>query len=139
MTTPTDGEASQAGELRLAITAQSDYFGPQDDRGKEEAFELQNALQVELRENVATRPAPGEKGIISDVIVPLASSGALGAVVEVFKAWLSIRPKHRTITVDFKVDAPTRGTRSGTVTINATNVSDKALETAVREALQLQE
>jgi hypothetical protein len=129
-------ETPATGTFRLTVTPWTDYYGPGDARARDEEFELQQALKQELPDHVRMRSAEGEKGVITDIIVPLGTSGALTAVVELFKAWLSKRPTNRRITVDFEVEQNKKGRRSGSLTVDATNVDNEILDTVARAALE---
>jgi len=133
VTSPEQG-APASGVARFTIEAQSEYFAAGDKREKER-YELQRALELELAERTGGVPTPGKKGVVTEVIVPLASSGALSAMVEVFKAWLGKRPDHRTIDVDFEVDDGVHPPRSGKLKVDATNVDDSVLSTIAGAAL----
>jgi hypothetical protein len=128
-------ELPATGTVRFEITPRSDYFAAMDSRGRDEELELKTALKAELPEHVRSRPGEGEKGIVTDVIMPLATGGALTAMVEAFKAWLASRPANRTIELKYEVEEK-KGKRNGTLTINATNVDSAVLEVIGREALQ---
>jgi hypothetical protein len=121
--------------LRLTIKPRSDFYAAHDQRAADEEFELQQALSRELPEQVRARPMPGEKGVVTDVLIPLASSGAFTAMAEVFKAWVAKRPTNRAIDVEYEIDEGDTGTRSGKLRIDSTNVDNDVLETAVREVL----
>ena len=119
----------------LKITPLSDYFAAGDPRTDDEALELDQALQRELPDDVKPRSEPGQKGIVTDVIIPLGSSGALTATVEVFKAWLAKRPTNRKLVVEFEVEEDEDGRRSGRLEVDATNVDDSVLDSVVKESL----
>lgn len=127
---------TSSGNVRLKITPQTDFYAAGDERAKQEAFELEGALKRALPKEVETRPAADEKGVITDLVIPLASSGAMTAMVEAFKAWLSKRPTNRSIDVEFEIDESEEGTRKGTFSVDAQNVDDKVLDTIARGVLE---
>ena len=135
MTGSIEAASSGAGEVRLTVTPRSDFYASTDERADHEAFELQEAIRRELPDAVDARAAPGEKGVITDVIIPLASGGALTAVVEVFKTWLAKRPTNRTIDLSFEVDRGKDGKKSGTLRLDSTNIDDAVLDTIAKEVL----
>jgi hypothetical protein len=132
----TEEGAPVEGALEFEITPESGFFALDDQRADDEAFELQAALTHELPNESRTRPDPKKKGVVTDVIVPLASSGALTAMVEVFKAWLAKRPDHRTIRLKYKIKQEGKPEREGNLSIDATNVDDAVLGTLSGKALQ---
>jgi len=128
----TEAGTTSEGTVRLRITPQSDFYAAGDERLADEAFELQQAFQRELPETVEARPVPGEKGIVTEIVIPLVSSGALTAAVEVFKAWLAKRPTNRKIELEFELE---RGKEksSGTLHLDSTNVDNAVLENITKE------
>lgn len=124
-----------ARSVRLTVVGRSDFYAAHDSRADDEAFELSKALKEELPEYVKPRPAERQKGVITDVIVPLASSGALTAVVEVFKAWLAKQPAHRSIDLEFEVEGDAAAGRHGHLRMDATNVDGAVLGAIAQEAL----
>ncbi|WP_270006801.1 hypothetical protein [Solirubrobacter deserti] len=73
--------------------------------------------------------------MITDIVIPLASSGALTAATEVFKAWLNKRPQHRSLDVEYEVEQDGAPSRSGKLSIDAENVDDAVLEAVVANTL----
>jgi hypothetical protein len=120
------------GTVRLRITPQSDFYAEGDERLAEEAFELQQAFQRELPETVESRPVPGEKGVVTEIVIPLISGGALTSTVEIFKAWLAKRPTNRKIELEFELERG-KDTSSGTIHLDATNVDDAVLDNITKE------
>ena len=135
MTGSTEGLLTADGAVRFTITPHSDYFAPHDEKTVGEGFELEAAMARKLPDAMASRPAPGQKGVLTDVLIPLGSSGALTATVEVFKAWLAKRPTHRTIDVEFEIEQGDAPKRTGTFSVDATNVDDAVLDTIAKEVL----
>jgi hypothetical protein len=121
---------------RLMVKAQSDFYAREDPRAPDEAFELQQSLMRELPDQVRASPAEGEKGVVTDVLIPLISSGALTAATDVFKTWLSKRPTNRKIDVEFEIDDGHARKREGEVHIDSTNVDDAVLESIAKEVLE---
>jgi hypothetical protein len=135
MNTSATEDAPPTGTVRFEVNPQNGYYAPGDSRGRDEEFELQDALKAQLAGNLKTGAAEGDKGVITDVVLPLATGGAFTAMVDAFKAWLSSRPQHRTIELEFEIDEQD-GKRSGTLTVDAKNVDSIDLDTIVREAFQ---
>ena len=63
------------GTLRLTLKPHSDFYAEGDERRDNEAFELQRDSRSSPEREA--RPVSGEKGIVTEVVIPLASSGAL--------------------------------------------------------------
>lgn len=124
--------------IRFRITPESTYYAAADQRTKDEQFELQEALARALPDDVDRRPAPGEKGVLTDVVLPLAAGGGFTAMTEVFKAWLAKRPTNRTIHVEYEINRGEQG-GSGTLDLDATNVEDDVLGAIAKEALASRE
>ena len=129
------GEAATDGTLRLIVEGHSDLFAARDERAAQEAYELQQALERAVPEHIERRPSEGDKGVVTEVIVPIATSGALTAMTEAFKAWLGKKPTHRSISVRYEVDEGSSATRKGDLDVDATNVDDAVLDTIAREVL----
>lgn len=119
--------------IRLKIMPISDFYNQRDPRHSSEAFELQQLLDRELPGELETRSAPGTKGVITDLIVPIATSGGMTALVEVFKAWLAKRPDHRKIDLEFEVNT-SKGKRAGKLSVDASNVDSKDITAITKEA-----
>jgi hypothetical protein len=133
----TDGIQAQSasGAIRLTITPVSDFYDKDDPRYSSEAFELQQALVRELPDELEVRAEPGEKGGLADLIVNIATGGAISGLVEVFKAWLGARPVHRRIDLEFEV-VEDEGKRTGKLIIDASNVDSKQLAAIAGEAFK---
>jgi len=125
------------GKVRLTITPTSDFYAENDQRTRDEAFELIEAIRRELPDEVEARPVPGEKGIITDLVIPLVpvAGPALTAAVAVFKAWIAKRPTNRTIVLEFEIDRGGDQKSSGKLRLDATNVDSAVLDTIAKEVL----
>jgi Effector Associated Constant Component 1 len=131
-----EGRASPGdGVVRLRITPLSDFFDENDPRHASEAFELQRALKREGVEGLQARPAPGEKGVLTDIIVDVATGGAITGLIEVFKIWLAARPVNRKLELEFEVEER-KGKRTGTLHIDASNIDSDSLAEITSEAFR---
>jgi hypothetical protein len=102
----------------------------------DELFELESDLTRELPDMIEQRAVAGKKGIVTEVLIPIGSSGALTAMVEVFKAWIGKRPTNRTLDVHFDVDDGRPDKRSGSLHVDATNVGSEVFDTIAQEVLK---
>ena len=121
------GDSELSSAVRLTIRPESDFYDPLDDRLAAEMFELQNAISQEFPDGLNAKPVPGAKGPALDLIMTLASSGALTALSGVLKTWLSRRPQNRTVNLEFEITNSDGTTRKGTLSLDATNVEPEVL------------
>lgn len=135
MAGPEERASRGEGNLRFTITPLSDFYDDKDPRYASEAFELQHAVKREMPDLVEVRAAHGEKGLLSELIVDIVTSGSLTALVEIFKAWLAARPAHRKIDLKFEIDQQ-KGKRTGTLQIDASNVDSQQLAEISAEAFK---
>jgi hypothetical protein len=131
-----DEHASAGAVVRFAVVPHSNYYAPEDPRTEDEKFALQQALLQGLPDGVRSRPGAGEKGVVTDVLIPLASSGGFTAAAQVFTSWLRARPKHRRIDVSYELQEGDASKREGTFQLEATDVDDAVLDTIAREVLK---
>jgi hypothetical protein len=127
--------APGSGAIRIKITPLSDFYNEDDPRYSSEGFELQRALVRELPDELEVSSEPGEKGGLADLIVNIATGGAITGLVEVFKAWLATRPVHRKIDLEFEV-VESKGKRTGKLQIDASNVDSQQLAEIAGQAFQ---
>ena len=85
---------------------------------------LEDAAGTVRRESV---PAPGQKGGAETIILALGSAGAISAMVEVIKAWLSRDRGH-----SLELTSLTEGHGRRTITVHGDQVSDETIREAVR-------
>ncbi len=129
-------QASRAdGVIRLKITPVSDFYDENDPRYTSEAFELQRALNRELPGELEVRSAPGEKGVITDLIIHISTDAAMTGLIEVLKTWLISKPGHRRIDLEYQLDERV-GKRTGMLHIDASNVDSEDLVAIASEVFE---
>jgi Effector Associated Constant Component 1 len=115
---------SQSVELR----PRSDRFSPDHPNWTAQVNTLWEGLEdaagTVRRELV---PVPGQKGGGETIILALGSAGAISAMVEVIKAWLS-RDRGRSL----ELTSLTDGQGRRTITVHGDQVSDATIREAVR-------
>ena len=128
-------ESPGNGTIRLRITPLSDFYDEDDPRHASEAFELQRAIKRELPDGLEVRSAPGEKGVLTDLIVDITTGGLITGLLEVLKAWLATKPIHRKIDLEFEVDER-MGQRTAKLRVDASNVDSEQLAEITSEAFK---
>jgi hypothetical protein len=124
MTATSDGSPPLSVELR----PRSDRFSPDHPNWSAQVTTLWEGLEETagtVRRELA--PVPGRKGGGETIILALGSAGAISAMVEVIKAWLS-RDRSRSLEITSHVEGHGRRT----ITIHGEQVSDAAIREAVQ-------
>ncbi|MFH8692623.1 hypothetical protein ACH4VQ_36625 [Streptomyces anulatus] len=94
----------------VAIKPGTDRFDAEDEGWLRQVADLVTTLREEVGTVSHSRiPEPDTKGASSQLILALASAGALTAAVNCFRAWLR-RDKTRTLTVTWSDDSGTEQT-----------------------------
>jgi len=86
------------GSFEVVVEPRNDQYDPDDDGWRDQAATLYADLDARVDTVRRTRPVPGAKGSVDQVIIALGSAGAFGAVVESLRAWLG-RDRDRRIDV----------------------------------------
>ena len=118
---------AESGEM--SIQPRSSAYDASDARWVNQVQTLLSSLQVnvgQVRKEVT--PVAEQKGGLVEIIVALGSAGAVTAVVEVFKLWLS-RDKTRSIDITTKT-----GDVEKKITITGENISKELLAQALKHA-----
>jgi hypothetical protein len=118
--------------MELTIAPQNDDFDGVD-RADPRWQQQVSAFYRDLQQNVGDArteqtPVEGGKGPATEIILALGSSGAIGAAVTMFKAWLDRDRERRSIELTY--DA---GGKKRTLTVRADGV-DEAFDEIAREA-----
>lgn len=74
--------------FEVVIEPRNDTYDPDDDRWRAQIAGLTGELDAVADTSHRTRPVPGTKGAVTEVIVALGSAGAFTATVECLRAWL---------------------------------------------------
>jgi Effector Associated Constant Component 1 len=122
----TTADGSQ--KILVALRPQSDHFDLNDARWARQV----GTLLVDLEEKVGTlrgrsSPARGTKGGTEAIILALGSAGAITAMVEVVKAWLS-RDRSRSLEIVTVDEAPGRRI----ITVRGDQIDDATIREAIR-------
>jgi hypothetical protein len=95
------------GTLRLSVEPRNDGYDPDDDRWRRQATALYAELAAVADVERHTRPVPGTRGAVEQVIVALGSAGVFSAAVECLRAWLG-RDRGRRIDIRWDEDGVER-------------------------------
>lgn len=115
--------------LDVRIAAGTDKYDAGDERWLAQVSDLVASLEQGVggvRHERTT--VPGAKGGTAEIILALGTSGAVGAAVTFFKAWLD-RDRSRSLDISYTVDG-----REEKLTLKGDNV-DKTAINAVAEAM----
>ena len=120
-------------KILVGLRPQSDHFDLNDARWARQV----STLLVDLEENAGTvrwrsSPARGTKGGTEAIILALGSAGAITAMVEVIKAWLT-RDRSRSLEIVTVDEGPGRRV----VTIRGDHIDDKTLHEAIRAVAEI--
>ena len=120
--------------VELVLVPATEKYEPHDERWRSQVA----ALCSELRQNVGdvrleTTPSAGEKGLTSEIILALGSSGAISAAVDVFRLWLE-RDKSRSLEI-----AWTEGNLRRTVAIKGTDIDKDTFTEFAKAAVRSRE
>jgi hypothetical protein len=91
------------GVLKLSVEPHNDGYHPDDDRWRRQATALYAELDAVTDVERHTRPVPGTRGAVEQVIVALGSAGVFSAAVECLRAWLG-RDRGRRIDIRWDED-----------------------------------
>jgi hypothetical protein len=86
------------GRFEIVVVPRSADYDEADDRWRDQVAAFARELADRADTSRRGTPAPGRKGTVDDLIVALAGSGALTAVVECIRAWLE-RDRNRSVEV----------------------------------------
>jgi hypothetical protein len=118
-------------ELEISIKPQSEKYSTEDSRWQSQIDDLITDFQKQIgtvRKNIT--PEPGKKSGLEEILVSLGTSGAITAMIKIFKTWLD-RDKTRNIKI--------KTVRDGKVEefeINSTGIKTKFLEETLNKMLQ---
>ena len=118
-------------EASFRIEASSSDYDPLDDRFVDQVQGLLQDLQREAGEvRKEVTPVPGMKGGISEFVVLLKSIGAIGAAVDVIRAWLG---RDRSRSLEIKVR---KGDKSVSVRLSAVDMDEERLRKFMSDAFE---
>jgi hypothetical protein len=91
-------------KVEIVLDPASDRFDPVDDRWMEHV----EGLVGDLRDTVDgverhRKPVAGTKGFVSDIVLPVMSTGAVSASIGVVASWVS-RDRGRSVRLTLRVD-----------------------------------
>jgi hypothetical protein len=86
------------GQFEVAVEPRNDQYDPDDEGWRDQVATLYQDLDAQVDTVRHSRPTPGAKGTIDQLIVALGSAGAFQAAVDCFRAWLG-RDRDRRIDV----------------------------------------
>jgi hypothetical protein len=119
--------------LILSAAPTEEEWGSRNDKWRSDLFELEQTLRASVPDAVqGTVAGKDTKGVeLLQVVVDLASAGALTAVVEGYKAWLGQKPERRRLQIGWRI-----GDRSGDFTADAENIDSGDIATIASEAFK---
>jgi hypothetical protein len=129
------GEGVIEGPITITVQPGTSEWGTTNsERWREDLHELYDELALAVPEAIPpAEPGEDDKGIgLMEIILALASSGAVTSTIDAFKRWLGKKPDRRELVATLQVGGETR-----TITVDATNVDSGDLVELVR-ALQAQ-
>jgi hypothetical protein len=127
---------SDVSEPTLVVTiepGEAEWGNREDDRWRRDLIELRAAVEREAGTAVAPAPvADNTMGIaLIPIVIALGQAGVFTALVNGLKAFLSARPKHRSVTATVEIDGQIR-----TVTVTADNVDSNDLTKIAHDLLR---
>lgn len=99
--------ADADGPFEVAVEPRNDQYDPDDDRWRDQVATLYRDLDAQVDTVRRSRPTPGAKGAIDQVIIALGSAGAFQAAMDCLRAWLG-RDRDRRIEVRWEENGTER-------------------------------
>lgn len=90
-------------QAEIVLEPTSDRFDDADERWLDHMAGLAEDLRDRVGTTFRPRPQPGAKGVLNEIVLPLASAGAFTVAADVIKAWLS-RDRTRSVRVCLSTD-----------------------------------
>jgi Effector Associated Constant Component 1 len=113
------------GPFEVAVEPRNDHYDPDDDGWRNQVVTLYQDLDAQVDTVRRSRPAPGAKGAVDQLIIALGSAGAFQATVDCFRAWLG-RDRDRRIDVRWDENGVERSVTLTGEAVDAETIRDIA-------------